>query len=67
LDHLPGDPLEAEFEKRPITDFEQPIRDVNSIVGVNADQVGVEGGMMDFASGRRSMVPNRQRNRSPAP
>jgi hypothetical protein len=67
LDHLPGDPLEAEFEKRRITDFEQPIRDVNSIVGVNADQVGVEGGMMDFGSGRRSMVSNRQRNRSPAP
>ena len=48
-------------------DFEQPVGDVNSVIRVDADQVGVEGGMMDFGSGRRSMVPNRQRNRSPAP
>ena len=67
LDHLPDDPLEAEFEKRAVTDFEQPIRDVNSVIKVDADQVGVEGGLMDFGSGRRSMVPNRQRNRSKSP
>jgi hypothetical protein len=67
LDQLPDDPLKAEFEKRAVMDFEQPIRDVNSVIKVDADQVGVEGGMMDIGSGRRSMVPNRQRNRSPAP
>jgi hypothetical protein len=37
---------------------------VNSVIRVDPDQVGVEGRMMDFASGRQSMVPNRQRNRS---
>jgi hypothetical protein len=48
LDHLPDDPFEAEFEKRAIMDFEQPIGDVNSVIGVDADQVGVEGRMMDL-------------------
>jgi hypothetical protein len=67
LNHLPDDSLQSEFEKRAIMDFEQAIGDMNSIIGVEADQVSIEGGMMDFASGRRSMVPNRQRNRSPAP
>ena len=28
FDHLPGDPLEAEFEKRAIMDFEQSIGNV---------------------------------------
>jgi len=45
-------------------DFEQPVRDVNSVIRVDADQVGVEGGVVDFGSGRRSMVPNRQGNHS---
>jgi hypothetical protein len=67
LNHLPDDPLKPEFEESAIMDFEQPVRDVNSVIRVDPDQVGVEGGMMDFGSGRRSMVPNRQRNRSPAP
>ena len=66
VDQFSGDALEAEFEERTM-DFEQPVRDVNSVIRVGPDQVGVEGGMMDFGSGRRSMVPNRQRNRSPAP
>ena len=48
-------------------DFEQPIGDVNSVIRVDADQVGLGGGVVDFGSSRRSMVPNRQRNRSPAP
>jgi hypothetical protein len=52
LDHLPDDPLEAEFEERAVMDFEQTIGDVNLVIGVDADQVGVEGGMMDFGSGR---------------
>ena len=30
---LPGDPLQPASEKRPIMDFEQPIGDVNSVVG----------------------------------
>ena len=29
-------------------DFEQPIGDVNSVIGVDADQVGIEGSMVDF-------------------
>ena len=37
-------------------DFEQPVRDVNSVIRVDPDQVGVEGGMVDFDSGRRSIV-----------
>ena len=67
LNHLPDDSLKPEFEESAIMDFEQRVGDVNSVIRVDADQVGVEGGMMDFASGRQSMVPNRQRNRSPAP
>jgi hypothetical protein len=67
LDYLPDDPLKAEVEERAIMDFEQPTRDVNSLIRVDADQVGVEGRVVDFGSGRRSVVPNRQRNRSPAP
>ena len=29
-------------------DFEQPIGDVNSVIGVDADQVGVEGRVVDL-------------------
>jgi hypothetical protein len=38
LDQCASDPLQPEFEKRPITDFEQPIRDVDSEIGVDPDQ-----------------------------
>jgi quercetin dioxygenase-like cupin family protein len=48
FDRLPDDPFEAEFEKRAIVDFEQPIRDVNSVVGIDADQVGIKGGLMEL-------------------
>jgi hypothetical protein len=48
VDQCSGDPLEAEFEKRAIMDFKQPIRDVNSVIGVDADQVGIEGRMMEL-------------------
>jgi hypothetical protein len=48
VDHLPDDPLEPEFEKRAIVDFEQPVRDVNAEIGVDPDQIGIEGRMMDF-------------------
>jgi hypothetical protein len=48
LDQLPDDSRKAKFEKRAVMDFEQPIGDVNSIVGVNADEVGIEGGMVDL-------------------
>jgi hypothetical protein len=41
MDHLPDDPLEAEFEKRRATDFEQPIGDMDAVIRVDADQVGV--------------------------
>ena len=29
-------------------DFEQPVRDVDAVIGVDADQVGIEGRMMDL-------------------
>jgi hypothetical protein len=48
LDLLPDDPFQAKFEKRAIVDFEQPIRDVNSVVGIDADQVGIKGGLMEL-------------------
>jgi hypothetical protein len=48
VDKFPGDPLEAEVEKRPITDFEQTIGHVNSVVGVDPDQVSIEGRMMEL-------------------
>ena len=48
LDPLPNDPLQPEFEKWAVMDFQEPIRDVNSIIGVDADQVGVEGRMMEL-------------------
>ena len=46
--HLPDDPLQPEFEKRAIMDFEQPVRDMDAEIGVDPDQVGVEGRMMDL-------------------
>jgi hypothetical protein len=46
LDHLPDDPLEPEFEERAVMDFEQSVRDVNSVIRVDPDQVGVEGGVV---------------------
>ena len=48
FDHLPDDPLQPEFKKRAIMDFEQPVGDVNSVIGVDPDQVGVEGCVMDL-------------------
>ena len=39
--HLIGDPLQTKFEKRTVMDFEQPVRDVNSVIMVDPDQVGV--------------------------
>ena len=29
-------------------DFQQPIRDVNSVIGIDTDQMGVEGGVMEL-------------------
>jgi hypothetical protein len=52
VDQCPGDPLEAEFEKWTIVDIEQPIRDVNSVIRVDADQVSIKGRMMELISGR---------------
>ena len=48
LDQCASDPLEAEFEERAIMDFQEPIRDVSSVIGVDPDQMGVEGRMVDF-------------------
>jgi hypothetical protein len=48
LDHLPGDPFEAEFEKWTIMDFEQPVGDMDAEIGVDPDKVSIEGRMMDL-------------------
>jgi hypothetical protein len=48
VDQYSGDPLKAEFEKRAVMNFEQRVRDVNSEIGVDPDQVGIEGGMMEL-------------------
>jgi hypothetical protein len=48
VDHLPDDPFEPEFEKRAIVDFEQPVRDVDAEIGVDPDQVGIEGRVVEF-------------------
>jgi hypothetical protein len=48
LDHLPDDPLEAEFEKRIVANFEQPVRDANVEIRVDSDQLGVKSGVMDL-------------------
>jgi hypothetical protein len=43
-----GDGFEAKFEERPIVDFEQPIGDMNSEICIDADQIGIEGRMVDL-------------------
>jgi hypothetical protein len=43
IDQRSGDSLQ-----RAIMDFEQPIGDANSVIRVDADQVGVEGHVVDF-------------------
>ena len=48
FDQCSGDPLQAEFERRPITDFEQPVGDVDSEIRVDPDQVSIEGRMMEL-------------------
>jgi hypothetical protein len=48
LDHLPDDPLQPEFEERAIVDLEQPVRGVNSVIGIDTDQVGVESRVMQL-------------------
>ena len=40
--------LQPEFEERAIVDFEEPVGDANSVIGVDADQVSVEGRMMEL-------------------
>ena len=36
------------FEHRAVVLVEQSVRDMQSIVGIDPDQMGIEGGMMDF-------------------
>ena len=54
LDHLTGDPFQPEFEKWAIMQVEQPFRDMDAVIWVEADQVRIEGGMVDF--GQRQAV-----------
>jgi hypothetical protein len=51
LDDLPDVPFEAKFDKLAMLDFEQPIADVNSVIGFDADQVGIEGHVMELRQG----------------
>ena len=46
-----GDPLQPKFEERTIMDFEQPMGDMEAVIGVDADEVGVEGDMVDLRRG----------------
>ena len=48
LDYLPDDPLQAEFKEWAIVDFEKPIGNVNSVIGIDADQMSVESRVMEF-------------------
>jgi hypothetical protein len=54
----PGDTLQPEFEKRPVVDFEQPVRDVNSVIGVDTDQVGIEGRVMQLRQRQAVLLTN---------
>ncbi len=49
LDHLPDDPLQTEFEKRAIMDFEQPVGNMDAEIRVDPDQVSIESRMVDFS------------------
>jgi len=50
IDQRPGDSLKPEFEERAIMDFEQPVRNMDAEIGVDADQVDIEGSMVDLWS-----------------
>jgi hypothetical protein len=43
-----GDPLKTKFEEGAIVDFEQPVGDLNSVIGVDTDLMGVEGRVMQL-------------------
>ncbi len=53
-DHLPSNPFQPEFDKRTIVDFEQPVRDVNSVIGFDPDQMSIKGRMVDL--GQRQAI-----------
>ena len=40
--------FQALFEERPIVEHQQPLRHVHPTIRVDADQVVVEGGVVDF-------------------
>ena len=48
VDQCSSDPFEAEFEEGTVVDFGQPIGDVNPIIGVDTDKLGVEGRVMQL-------------------
>jgi hypothetical protein len=43
-----GDPLEADFEERPVMNFEQPVGDVNAEIRVDPDELSVKGCMVEL-------------------
>lgn len=49
LKNLPsGNLFDPQLQKGTIVDLEQPLRHMDTAIGINADQVAVEGGMMDL-------------------
>ena len=48
VDQVSGDPLQPEFEKRAVMDFQEPIGHVNSVIAVDPDQMSIEGRMMEL-------------------
>jgi hypothetical protein len=58
LDHLPGDPFQAEFEKRAVMDFKQAVGDVDAEIRVDPDQLSVKGRMVELGQ-RQAIRDNR--------
>jgi hypothetical protein len=48
LDHLSNDPFQTEFQERPVMEIEKSVRNVDTEIGVDPDQVNIEGRMVDF-------------------
>jgi hypothetical protein len=48
VDQCSGDPLKAEFKKRAVMYFQEPIRHMDAEIGVDPDQVGIEGRVMEL-------------------
>jgi hypothetical protein len=50
-DQCPCDRLQALLEQRAIVELQQPLGDVDALIGVDPNQMVVEGGMVDLGKG----------------